>query len=182
MLRNFLNYKSFEPIKFQEDFNLNVLKYNKISQHVLQKKNLVFLYTSISIKRFTRSFPFLWKGVLDKLILHEDSKGQELPQTFRYLLSDTPFRWRVITLQSQPDQYTGCPKKHGNSVTNWITSLLWISIVIPNFKSQNIIMSARLYFMKRVKDCKDVSIMSPQDEQWRLTSLLCLYAAIFLFY
>ena len=38
MLRNFLNYKSYEPIKFQEDFNLNVLKYNKISQHVLQKK------------------------------------------------------------------------------------------------------------------------------------------------
>ena len=28
-------------------------------------------------------------------------------------------------------------------------------------------MSARIYFMKRVKDCKDVSIMSPQDEQWR---------------
>ena len=27
------------------------------------------------------------------------------------------------------------------------------------------IMSARVYFMKRVKDCKDVSIMSPQDEQ-----------------
>jgi len=41
-------------------------------------------------------------------------------------------------------------------------------------------MSARVYFMKRVKDCKDVSIMSPQDEQWRQTSLLCLYTAIFL--
>ena len=26
-------------------------------------------------------------------------------------------------------------------------------------------MSARVYFMKRLKDCKDVSIMSPQDEQ-----------------
>ena len=25
-------------------------------------------------------------------------------------------------------------------------------------------MSARVYFMKRVKDCKDVDIMSPQDE------------------
>ena len=36
-------------------------------------------------------------------------------------------------------------------------------------------MSARVYFMKRVKDCKDVSIMSPQDEQ-------CLYTVIFLFY
>ena len=29
----------------------------------------------------------------------------------------------------------------------------------------NISMSARVYFMKSVKDCKDVSIMSPQDEQ-----------------
>jgi len=43
---------------------------------------------------------------------------------------------------------TGCPKKHGNSVTNSISSLLWISIVISNFKSHNIIMSARVYFMK----------------------------------
>ena len=34
---------------------------------------------------------------------------------------------------------TGCPKKHGNSVKNWISSLLWISIVIPNFKSHNTI-------------------------------------------
>ena len=60
---------------------------------------------------------------------------------------------------------TGCPRKHGNSVTNSISSLLLISIVIPNFKSHNIVMSARVYFMKRVKDCEDVSIMSPQDEQ-----------------
>ena len=44
----------------------------------------------------------------------------------------------------------GVPKKHGNSVTNWISSSLWFSIVIPNFKSHNIIMSARVYFMKRV--------------------------------
>jgi len=28
-------------------------------------------------------------------------------------------------------------------------------------------MSAKVYFMKRVKDFKDVSIMSLQDEQWR---------------
>ena len=34
-------------------------------------------------------------------------------------------------------------------------------------------MSARVYFMKGVKDCKDVSIMSPQDEQGIRTSLLC---------
>ena len=66
-------------------------------------------------------------------------------------------------------------QKHGNSVTNSISSLLWISIAIPNFKSYNIIMSARVYFMKRVKACKDVSLKFPQDEQWRLTSLLCLY-------
>ena len=63
--------------------------------------------------------------------------------------------------------YLGCPKKHGNSVTNSISSLLWISIAIPNFKSHNSIMSARVYFIKRIKDCKDVSIMSLQDEQWR---------------
>ena len=48
---------------------------------------------------------------------------------------------------------------------NSISSLFCISSVIPNFKSHNIIMSARVFFMKRVKDCKDVSIMSLQDEQ-----------------
>ena len=51
---------------------------------------------------------------------------------------------------------TGCPKKHGNSVTNSISSLLWISIVISNFKNHNIIMSARVYFMKAINGCKDV--------------------------
>ena len=61
----------------------------------------------------------------------------------------------------------GCPNKHGNSVTNSISSLLWISIVIPDFKSHIIIMSARVYFMKRVNGCKDVSIIYPQDKQWR---------------
>jgi len=40
-------------------------------------------------------------------------------------------------------------------------------------------MSARVYFMKRVKDCKDVSIMSPQDGQ---VYSVYLYTAIFLFY
>ena len=70
-------------------------------------------------------------------------------------------------------------QKHENSVTNSISSFLWISIVIPNFKSHNIIISAGVYFIKRVNDCKDVSIMLPQDEQWRLTSSLCLYTVIF---
>ena len=37
--------------------------------------------------------------------------------------------------------------------------------VIPIFKSHSIIMSARVYFMKTVNGCKDVSIMSTQDEQ-----------------
>ena len=66
-------------------------------------------------------------------------------------------------------------QKHGNSVTNSLSSLLWISIVRSNFKSHNIIMLSRVYLMKKVKDCKDVSTMSLQDEQWRRTSLLCLY-------
>ena len=39
-------------------------------------------------------------------------------------------------------------------------------------------MSARVYFMKTVNGCKDVSIMSPQDEQLRRTSLLCLYTVV----
>ena len=60
---------------------------------------------------------------------------------------------------------TGCPKKHGNSVMNSISFLLCISIVIPNFKSHNIIISARVYFNEKCKSCKDISIMSPQDEQ-----------------
>ena len=41
-------------------------------------------------------------------------------------------------------------------------------------------MSDRVYFMKRVNGCKDVSLMVPQDEQWRLASLLCLYNCNFL--
>ena len=69
-------------------------------------------------------------------------------------------------------------QKNGNSVTNSKSSLLWISIVIPNFKTHNIIRSARVYFMNTVNGCKDVSIMYPQDNQWRH----CLYTAIFLFY
>jgi len=39
----------------------------------------------------------------------------------------------------------------------------------------------KIYLMKTVNGFKDVSIMSPQDEQWRRTSLLCFYTAIFLF-
>ena len=75
---------------------------------------------------------------------------------------------------------TGCPKKHGNSVTNWISSLLWICIVIPNFKSHIIITSARVYFMKRVKDCKDVSIMSIMNsEDGQVYSVYILHFSCF---
>ena len=79
---------------------------------------------------------------------------------------------------------TGCPNKHGKSVTNSISSLLWIRIVITNFKSHNIIMSAAVYFMKTVNGCKDVSTMSPQDEQWRRTvwHVCTMYTVIFLFF
>ena len=39
--------------------------------------------------------------------------------------------WNVVLtiFQCVLHYYTGCPKKHGNSVTNWILSLLWISSV-----------------------------------------------------
>ena len=40
-------------------------------------------------------------------------------------------------------------------MTNSISSLLWISIVIPDFKRHNAI----IYFMKPVYGCKDVSIV-----------------------
>ena len=72
---------------------------------------------------------------------------------------------RILKIRFLNFLNTGCPKKHGNSVTICISSLLWISIVIPNFKSHNIIMSARVYLMKTVNGCKDVSIMTPKDEQ-----------------
>ena len=91
----------------------------------------------------------------------------------------------VFVLSRMIDVYlsvtTVCPNTHGNSVTNLISSLSWFSIEIPNFKSHNIIMSAKVYFMKTVTGCKDVSIMSPQDEQWRRTSLLFLYTVFFCF-
>ena len=99
-----------------------------------------------------------------------------LTPSSNFLIYHFCFLWNFSSLT------TGCLKKHGNSVTNSISSLLWISIVIPNFKSHNIIMSARVYFMKTVNGCKDVSIMSLQDTQWKRTSLLCWDTVIFLFY
>ena len=40
-------------------------------------------------------------------------------------------------------------------------------------------MSDRVYLMKRVKDCKDVSIMSPQDVQWRQGQVCILQFSCF---
>ena len=40
-----------------------------------------------------------------------------------------------------------------------------ISIVIPNFKSHNIIMSDRVYFMNTLNGCKDVSTTFFQEKQ-----------------
>ena len=75
---------------------------------------------------------------------------------------------------------TGCPNKHGNSVT--IRYRLCYELALQYLISKAIILlSARFYLMKTVNCCKDASIMSPQDEQLRRTGLLCLYTAIFLF-
>ena len=47
---------------------MNGLQYNKISATSFTEKNTisVFIFTSISIKRFTRSYIFLWSDGLDK--------------------------------------------------------------------------------------------------------------------
>jgi len=70
-----------------------------------------------------------------------------VPLKTLYLPNDLtccPSNKRNIQFTNRIKLNTGCPKKHGNSVTNSISSLLWISIVIPNFKSHNIIMSDRV--------------------------------------
>ena len=130
-----------------------------------------------------------WDNALFLLMLSHFASTLDTPAEGTHLISLTTTvifisnpcifcRW----FRSSGLNCTGCPNKHGNSVTNSISSILWISIVIPNFKSHNITTSARVYFMKRVNGCKNVSIMSPQNEQWRRVSLLCLYTVIFLFY
>ena len=60
------------------------------------------------------------------------------------------FYYFLIVCPMNSEIGTRCPNKHGNSVKNLISSLLWPSIVIPNFKSNNIFMSARMYLMKTV--------------------------------
>ena len=56
------------------------------------------------------------------------------------------------TVKQRLQLYTGCPNTHGNSVTNSISSLLWISIVIPNFKSHN--KYNRMQSKHKQKNCK----------------------------
>ena len=56
---------------------------------------------------------------------------------------NSPFLTLLLSVYPYILNVQGVPKKHGNSVTNSISSLLWISILIPNFNSHNIIMSAR---------------------------------------
>ena len=53
---------------------------------------------------------------------------------------------------------------HGTLVTNSRSSLLRFNNVIPDFKSHNLIMSARVYFMKTVNGFNDMSVISLQDE------------------
>ena len=71
----------------------------------------------------------------------ESCTGHMLKGCVRVILSD-PLKkngmpdWQQYPLNLYP---TGCPKKHGNSVTNSISSLqiiLWFSIVIPTEKAE----------------------------------------------
>ena len=72
-----------------------------------------------------------------------------------------------------------------------VSNLGAISLKIPTFwpedadiwfsqtESHKIIITARVYFMKRVKDCKDVSIMSPKKKTDKFT--LCIHCNFLLF-
>ena len=54
---------------------------------------------------------------------------------------------------------------------------------VPNFKSHNIIMSARVYFKKRVKYCKDVSIIKVNSgDRTRIVSVCICNSQYLLFY
>ena len=53
-------------------------------------------------------------------------------------LANFHFRECLYTIYLNTFSYTGCPNKHGNSVTNSISSfqiILWFSIVIPTEKA-----------------------------------------------
>ena len=61
----------------------------------------------------------------------EKKNGQDLDNICSKEVMGKDINWLARTYITT----TGCPNKHGNSVTNSILSFLWIIIVIPNFKS-----------------------------------------------
>ena len=54
-----------------------------------------------------------------------------------------------------------------------------LACLIPNFKSLNIIMSARIYFMKRVIDWKDVLLPQDNSEDRQVYSVCILQFSCF---
>ena len=148
------SFQKEDHVKFCEQSSVEYLTIYSNEKKTTTKLSIQSIILAISGYSITPT-SFSWKGY--KITIY---------CKFHVQISTIPIIYRVS-------------QKNGNSVKNWKSSLLWISIVIPNFKCHTIIMSARVYIMKRVKD---MPIMSPQDEQWRQTSLLCLYTAIFLFY
>ena len=160
-------------IKASYDQNISLIFYVKDGSHVrLWHPSCVYItaqrqYTAVHKMRTPlklhslhynlvwvnpRSHWYLWTFVSDGF-----NGSGIIPEiidlrTFYADLSANVFKQKIEKVWRLLNHDTGCPKKNGNSVTNWISSLLWISIVIPNFRSHNIIMSARVYFMKRVND------------------------------
>ena len=127
----------------------------------------------------------------------EPNKNKELPSCRTYPLKDSVKKSIYGSLMCsinfyQIDSYIRLLKfhctyrvsnKHGNWVTNSRSSLWRISIGIPDFKSPNINMYARVYFMKTVNGFKDVSILCPASARWTVkTDKFTLYTVIFLFY
>ena len=76
---------------------------------------------------------YLWK-----ITKYVAKHGRSL---FHFILVITAERYVNITYKPKKlptNQHTGCPNKHGNSVTNSISSfqiILWFSIVIPTEKT-----------------------------------------------
>ena len=73
----------------------------------------------------------------------------------------------------------GVPKNMGIQLQ--IQYRLWyeLALLIPDFKSHNIIMSARVYYIKTVNDCKDVILMlrkmKMNSEDGQVYSVCILY-------
>ena len=75
---------------------------------------------------------------------------------------------------------TGCPNTCGNWARRSKSSFLRFSVILPNYKGQNKVMSARVYFCKRLKivflfcDVEWHYITFLYDKQSRETTVLCL--------